>query len=51
MDFGEKVEVGSMGLWNVKVGGCDGEIARDDEIRHRLGDNGLLFVCGVMVKG
>lgn len=43
-------EGGNAGLGYHKVGGCRGLIARGDEIRGSLGDNGLVFIYGVMVK-
>lgn len=52
MDFGVEIEAGSALLGNDNVGGCEGGgIVRDDEIRNSLGGDGLMFICGVIVKG
>lgn len=43
--------MGSVGLGNYMVGGYEQEIARCDVISNGLGNGGLVFVCGVIVKG
>lgn len=51
MDFGKELEVGSMGLGNDKVGGSGAEIASGNKIGNSLGDDDLVFVCVVLLKG
>lgn len=49
--FGKEIEASSAELGNNKVGGCGGQMARGDEIRNSVGDDGLMFDSGVMVTG
>lgn len=51
MDFWEEVKVGNVGLGNDGVGDFRGQVARDDEIRDSLGENGLWLICRTKAKG